>query len=382
MYTREQIERARTADVVEVAGRLNLPLKRYGATWMTCCVAHEERTPSMQVGGKHNIAKCYACGAALDPIGLVQKVNGCDFREAVGYIIGEDPLPSLSLNGKGARHGGHSGRGGKLYLRQRPVVQNVTDSPFRGVGGPDGGLDGGLIIYHVDLATGEMKLDGDCRGRVEDFYPNMDNSLSVCLLHLFPREVVEAVTSRYGLGVWTDRSFVRGTLFPSIDLKGRCHNIKVQEYETRPESERFMHRKGSTVWLGTVLQRAGRHVNTGTFDTQALFGEHLLTLPGTVALVESPKNAVVGACQWPELLWVAVGNKSALTDGRLQPLKGRNVLVFPDKDALTEWQERLERLKPLANFRLCTQWMDEVGEKGDIADWILGKIYGAIKRGQ
>lgn len=274
------------------------------------------------------------------------KKEGLSFKDAVKYLIDEE------------------GEQESEKKRRRRKEAKAESAP----------LPKPAFLYHVDKKSGEIRADSHFHGHIYDFFPNLDNSLSMCLLHRYPREVVEAVTQRYGLALWTDRTFVRGTIFPCIDLQGRCHNVKVQEYVTDPEDPLFMHRKPATMWLGSVLQMQGLYDKDRVFDTQALFGEHILSLPGTVALVESPKNAVVGACEWPDLLWVAVGNKTSLTAERLAPLKGRDVLVFPDKDALSDWQARIDKLQGLANFRMCTEWMKDVGDKGDIADWVEWRI--------
>ena len=324
------------------------------------CPDHDDNKPSMQVGGRKNVCYCYSCEATYGPVSLVMKVKKCCFMDAMEYLGITDPHPSPSPRGRS----GH-----KTRSASHPH-HHTTPSPR----GRQGMGVGCAYLYHVDLSSGELSPSPHFHGHIYDFYPNLDNSLSMCLLHRYPREVVEAVTQRYGLALWTDRTFVRGTIFPCIDLQGRCHNVKVQEYVTDPKDPRFMHRKPATMWLGSVLQMQGLYDKDRVFDTQALFGEHILSLPGTVALVESPKNAVVGACEWPDLLWVAVGNKTSLTAERLAPLKGRDVLVFPDKDALNDWQTRIDKLQGLANFRMCTEWMKDVGDKGDIADWVELKI--------
>ncbi len=352
MYTQKHIDEANAKDIIKVAERLDIKLKRSGRNILCHCLWHEDKTPSMQVGGRKNVCYCYSCGESHSVVDMVMKKKKCSFKEAMEYLIGKDSLPALCILPVGKS----LGRGLSL----------VSRGPGKPVSRPKP-----AYLYHVDKSSGELIADPHYKGRIDDFLPNMDNSLSVCLRQKFPYEVVKAVTQRYGLGMRTDRTFVRGTMFPCIDLQGRCHNVKVQEYDTHPESERFMHRKPATVWLGAILQRDGMYEQGPVFDTRALFGEHLLVESGMVALVESPKNAVVGACRWPDLIWVAVGNKGALTAEMLRPLQGRDVLVFPDKDALTDWQARIDKLQHLANFRFSTDWMDEVGEKGDIADWVM-----------
>jgi hypothetical protein len=97
----------------------------------------------------------------------------------------------------------------------------------------------------------------------------------------------------------------------------------------------------------------------------------------TVALVESPKNALFGSLSFPQLLWVAVGNKSNLKRDVLQPLKGRNVLVIPDCDAVDEWTTAVNELTDLANFTVsdfCRRQAPGDQPKFDIADYLQQMI--------
>jgi hypothetical protein len=79
-----------------------------------------------------------------------------------------------------------------------------------------------------------------------------------------------------------------------------------------------------------------------------LFGEHLLKeYPfKPVALVESEKTAVICSAFWPQYIWLATGGKSQLND-RLQVLRGRKVVAFPDVDGYLEWKEKLSRVRGL-----------------------------------
>ena len=386
MYTRFEIDEANSRDIVQVARELDLKLVRKGAHLFCKCVEHEDNNPSMQVGGSKNLCYCYSCEASFNPIGLVMKVKGCGFKEAVEWMGGgrsPSPPPPCPLLSSRRRKSSRALLSPHYGTRQHLVATHkCPSSPQRGEeryregrkqasGQGEAAEARSATLFHLARKGEEAWLEageGDVvRTGLERFYPSMDNSLSRCLLRWFPREVVEGVTNRYVLGCWTDRMFVRGTMFPIIDREGRCHNIKVQEYETNADSPQHGHRKGGTVWLGKTLAGMGEVV----LDNRVLFGEHLLRARGVVALVESPKNAVVGACWRPDLTWVAVGNKGMLTRQMLEPLRGRDVLVFPDRDALPDWRDKLSSLQDMANFVLSTYWMDEVGAKGDIADWIL-----------
>ena len=154
------------------------------------------------------------------------------------------------------------------------------------------------------MVKSQMGSDPICHGKYGKMadlqrFVSMQNALAKCLMYRFAREMVERVTWDYMLGVDYDVCHYDHTLFPSIDIEGRVHNVKAQGYVTCPTAERFGHStKGETRWVGERLL-PGQEL-----DTHCLFGEHLLRrYPSrVVVLVESPKNAVVGACQYPDLL--------------------------------------------------------------------------------
>lgn len=64
-----------------------------------------------------------------------------------------------------------------------------------------------------------------------------------------------------------------------------------------------------------------------------LFGEHLVydKVKGkTIVLVESEKTAIVGHILLPKYIWLAYGGINGLTEAKLKPLTGHNVLIIPD----------------------------------------------------
>lgn len=52
------------------------------------CPFHNDRTPSMKVWTDH--FHCFGCGAGGDVFEFVQRMEGCDFSEAVRKLGGED----------------------------------------------------------------------------------------------------------------------------------------------------------------------------------------------------------------------------------------------------------------------------------------------------
>ena len=149
----------------------------------------------------------------------------------------------------------------------------------------------------------------------------------------------------------------------------------MQHYDADPQSARFCHSDQTAYWLGRIWTRQGRFPAGTEFRSDCLFGEHLLPRypEGLVVLVESPKNALFGALQHQDLLWLATGSKGMLKRDVLQPLRGRNVIVIPDRDAIGEWKKALSGMQDLANFSVsdfCQRMAPPGDAKFDIADYI------------
>lgn len=96
-----------------------------------------------------------------------------------------------------------------------------------------------------------------------------------------------------------------------------------------------------------------------------------------MALVESPKNALIGAAVQPKYVWVATGNKAMLKRSVMEVLRGRQVMVFPDRDAISEWKELLHGMRDIATFSVsdfCERFAAEDDKKFDIADYVVGRF--------
>lgn len=108
---------------------------------------------------------------------------------------------------------------------------------------------------------------------------------------------------------------------------------------------------GKITWVHSILKQSSNpklRLPDRWELTQCLFGEHLLKQYPfkNVAIVESEKTAVICSSFWPEYVWLATGGKSQLNN-RLQVLKGRKIVAFPDVDGYKEWKEKLYQLREL-----------------------------------
>jgi hypothetical protein len=99
-----------------------------------------------------------------------------------------------------------------------------------------------------------------------------------------------------------------------------------------------------------------------------------------VGLVEAPKSAVLCAGYFPEMLWMATGSLGQLTADRLAPIRGREVVLYPDMSpdgsAFDKWQSRAEGLNA-TGFSITLDDYESVAStenrhsKWDMADIIL-----------
>jgi len=178
--------------------------------------------------------------------------------------------------------------------------------------------------------------------------PEIDSDFTLFLTGLIGKENTGSIVKEYLIGVTKKRDVI----FYQIDMEGRCRTGKIMKYD-RKTGKRVKDEKvgGRITWVHSVLKQSCNprlRLPAGWELTQCLFGEHLLRQYPlkSVALVESEKTAVICSSFWPEYIWLATGGKSQLND-RLQVLRGRKVVAFPDVDGFSEWKEKLSQVRGL-----------------------------------
>lgn len=296
---------------------------------------------------------CYSCGKTTNVIGLVMQVRNVEFLDACKWI--EDAFPSENVRTEPICHRdakAMTARNERIVAAKTTVVVTMPKVECASLG---------LMAQEV-LAKVEESM-GDAT----------QSSFARCLTEVFGQEVMERIVEDYQLGAWKANGRYDDVMFPSIDIKGRIRDVKIQAYDCDTRSERFFHSLRNVMyWLGPRL------FPDAEFNRECLFGEHLLTEHPdmTVALVESPKNACVGAAHYPHYLWLATGNKNMLRRDMLRVLQGRKVIVFPDEDAFDEWHSKLSTMADIATF-LCIHTPGE-DKKRDIADYIISTENGKL----
>ncbi|MBQ6749390.1 MAG: hypothetical protein IJR02_01310 [Bacteroidaceae bacterium] len=333
------IESLKAIPISKVVERWGGHLRRVGCRQVTHCPWHEDEHPSLtlyETGGE-NRCYCFACGQGGCAIDYVMAKEGTDFKGACERLAG-------------------TFGGGGLVVGS-PCVQSVQSGRQK---------EEKEVVY-VPREWVEQRV-------------SVENSFCKCLMLMFDRHLVEHLTEEYLIGCYDNGVHEDCVLFPSIDVEGRVRNVKVQHYCTDPQSAQFAHGdKRCCYWLGTTLAREGVVAADGRFDNECLFGEHLLRrYPSqAVALVESPKNALFGAAVQPDYLWIATGNKSMLKRPLMERLRGRQVMVFPDRDAIGEWTALLHGMRDIATFSV-SDFSDRFAAQGDakydIADYVVERF--------
>lgn len=336
--------RLNAISITEVARRLG-EVRRAGSVYKTYCPWHEDRHPSLTLYERtnENRCHCFACGRGGSVIDFVMQHESWTFQEACRWLSNEFGISTLRPDSQQAWHRTVCSPQPRPRAAVKPAEPTYTYIP---------------------------------KEMVESLV-SMDNSLSRCLVQMFDPAAVKRVGEDYLLGRYAMKGLDDYTVFPNIGVEGRVCNLKVQHYETDRFSPRFAHSDpGSCRWLGSIWSAEGRLPKDAQFRSSCLFGEHLTASrrTQTVALVESPKNAIFGALEFPQYLWVATGNKGQLKREVLQPLKGRDIIVIPDRDAIEEWTETVRTMTDLANFTvsdICRRAAPAWEEKYDIADYLV-----------
>ncbi len=204
---------------------------------------------------------------------------------------------------------------------------------------------------------------------------DIPSTFTTFLSTLFPQETVNSLINRYNLGVTKSRDVI----YYQIDKNGKVRTGKIMKYNPRTGKRiKDSDTPFKINWVHSVIKHSDQLPQDWEL-TQCLFGEHLLSNPNekhkTVALVESEKSAIIASAIMPKYIWLATGGKSQLKPEKLEALKGRNIIAFPDVDAFHEWTAKLEKLANLSITvsDLLERNATDTDRKAhiDIADWLI-----------
>ena len=199
-------------------------------------------------------------------------------------------------------------------------------------------------------------------------------------------EQMHRAAQLYRLGMSRDG----GVIFWQIDEREMLRDGKIMYY--RPDCHRDHDRHPQ--WAANLLKRQflRQFPDMAPWlpdSAHCLFGTHLLGEerrdegePLPCAVVEAEKTAVILSQHFPQYLWLAAGGLNELTHGKLFPLRGHRIILFPDTDeqchAYTLWyriaQEASRMLdqtvtvSPLLELRATP---DQKRRKIDLVDFLF-----------
>jgi DNA primase len=61
-------------------------LHRRGRSFWLSCPSHSDKTPSLKIDSERQTFYCFSCNEGGDVIAFIQKLHGCDFKEALRIL--------------------------------------------------------------------------------------------------------------------------------------------------------------------------------------------------------------------------------------------------------------------------------------------------------
>lgn len=173
-----------------------------------------------------------------------------------------------------------------------------------------------------------------------------ESNLFVWLSGEFGNEAAMMAMRRYRVGATkhTDGRGYRAASLPYINTSGNCVDCKIFHIDpttgsrkTAPALMSWIDREGKTQELRSTWALAELKKNDKP-RKWCNFGDHLLQNNPTAAVcvVESEKTALVASIVYPSRLWIAVGSKNNLNPERCAPYRGREIIIYPDRDNIKD----------------------------------------------
>lgn len=193
------------------------------------------------------------------------------------------------------------------------------------------------------------------------------------LVENFGEHKAMEVSKQYLIGS-SDHWEKRGaTIFWYCDFKGAYRSGKIMLYGT--DGHRVKKPYEHCNWVHAVSKLCNFHFS------QCFFGEHLLSKPENadkpVVIVESEKTAIVASIYFPDVLWLACGGSTGLTESKCKILRGRNVVLYPDLGKLELWREKAESLQNICASVKVSDYLERQASEEDrlggfdIADYLI-----------
>ncbi|MDW5287202.1 DUF6371 domain-containing protein [Formosa sp. PL04] len=156
---------------------------------------------------------------------------------------------------------------------------------------------------------------------------------------------VDSMVKDYKIG--TAQTHYNGTVFWQIDDLQKIRAGKIIKYDKQGHRTKYIN------WVHAIQLK--RKVIKTFHLNQCLFGLHLLyTNSKTIAIVESEKTACVMSLLFDKYVWMATGSLNGLNKTKLNKLKNRTIILYPDLgmrglngSPFTQWKAKMEDLNTL-----------------------------------
>ena len=188
---------------------------------------------------------------------------------------------------------------------------------------------------------------------------------------VFKPDLVDQAIDKYKIG--TSKLWKGATVFWQIDELGNARTGKIMLYDAHT-GKRVKKPFDHISWVHSVLKIKDYNLEQVFFGTQCVSSSS-----GTVAIVESEKTAIIASICFPTVTWLAAGSKDGLKIEKFNPLKNRNIILYPDANAYELWSTFAIKHKDKLKIKVSSLidhslTVDEKDHGEDIADFLLSTI--------
>lgn len=151
---------------------------------------------------------------------------------------------------------------------------------------------------------------------------NFDKNKFIEFLRIkFNINKVKKMMSNYKIGTAQNNYF--GTVFWQIDVERKIRGGKIISYDHLGKRTKYIN------WMHSINLKQNK-IDEFKLN-QCFFGEHLiLKSDKVIAIVESEKTACIMSMLFGKYLWLATGSLNGLNDNKIQVIKNRKIILYPD----------------------------------------------------
>lgn len=235
-----------------------------------------------------------------------------------------------------------------------------------------------LLSHSLPSFSIKKKQDYHSSETLNETLVNYDKNKFIHFLKSkFDIERVDRMVKDYFIGTGLDNYF--GTVFWQIDQEQKIRGGKIINYNNFGKRTKYIN------WIHAI-QLKKNEIQEFNLN-QCLFGLHLMSrTTKTIAIVESEKTACIMSMFFEKYEWMATGSLNGLNEEKLNPIKHRSIILYPDLgidngngNPFSQWKRKRNALNKLGfdieiSDLLERKANDFDRDKGlDIADYFIEK---------